>query len=101
MIVISIIVLLSSIGFFPFTYYLERARVEGNVDNLSQEWLIFHEDIRNGLLYDPTDSASPHAHLFVTLKKDLSFIDVEIATGALSPRKLYKRIPLETSIKIL
>lgn len=47
MIVISVIVILTSIGFFPFSYYLERARVEKNIDSLSQEWLILHEDIRN------------------------------------------------------
>jgi hypothetical protein len=101
MIVITIIVALTSIGFFPFSYYMERAKVEKNTDSLWQEWLILHEDIRNWLLYDPLDLASPHAHLFATFKKDIDYIDIEVATGSSSPRKLYKKIPLEKPIKIL
>lgn len=100
MIVISVIVILTSIGFFPFSYYLERARVEKNIDSLSQEWLILHEDIRNWLLYDPLDPASPHAHLFVTLKTNTDYIDLEVATGSSATRKFYKRIVLEKPIEI-
>ncbi len=100
MIVITVIVVLTGIGFFPFSYYLERAKVEKNTDSLAQEWLMLHEDIRNWLLYDPLDPLSPHAHLFVTLKTDTNYIDLELATGATSVRKFYKRIPLEKPIRI-
>ncbi|MBP9811954.1 prepilin-type N-terminal cleavage/methylation domain-containing protein [Candidatus Gracilibacteria bacterium] len=101
MIVITIIVTLTGIGFFPFSYYLERARVEKNTDNLAQEWLILHEDIRNGLLYDSLDPISQHAHLFATMKKDDNFIDIEVATGSSEPKKFYKRITLDKPLRIL
>lgn len=101
MIAISIIVILTSIAFIPFSYYLERAKVEKNADSLGQEWLILHEDIRNWLLYDSLDALSPHAHLFATLKKDNDFIDIEVSTGSTATKKFYKRIDLEKPIKIL
>lgn len=101
MIAISIIVILTSIGFIPFSYYLDRARVEKNADTLGQEWLILHEDIRNWLLYNPIDTLSLHAHLYATFQKDSEYIDIEVSTWALSPKKFYKRINLEKPLKIL
>jgi prepilin-type N-terminal cleavage/methylation domain-containing protein len=46
MIVISMIAILLSIGLFPYSYYMERARVEKTVDKISQEWIIAHQNIR-------------------------------------------------------
>jgi prepilin-type N-terminal cleavage/methylation domain-containing protein len=46
MIVISMIAILLSTGIFPYSYYMERARVEKTVDKISQEWIIAHQNIR-------------------------------------------------------
>lgn len=65
MIVISIIISLLAIGFFPYSYYMERAQVESTVDMISQEWILAHRAVRNGLLYD-TDH---HANLEIAFSE--------------------------------
>lgn len=61
MIVITLVVILMGIALFPYDYYMDRSRVEKNIDMVAQEWILAHNDIKNGLLYD----ASSHAHLYL------------------------------------
>ena len=48
MIVISIIMTLMGLVFFPYTYYMQRAYTENTVDTIAQNWILAHKDIRNG-----------------------------------------------------
>jgi prepilin-type N-terminal cleavage/methylation domain-containing protein len=100
-VVISIMVTLLSMGFFPFRYYAERAKLERNLDMLSQEWRAAQEEVKNGLLSDANDSGSTQAHLFVTFEKGKSAIEIESASGATFSRKHYKTISLDRPIEIL
>ncbi len=65
MIVISMIMILMSIGMIPYGYYMDRAQVEKTIDGVTQEWVIAHNNVRNGILYD----ANHHGTLFLKFEK--------------------------------
>lgn len=96
MIVISIIMSLLAIGFFPYSYYMERARLETNVDMISQEWVLSHREVQNGLLYDNEH----HASLEFTFEKGKGSILLMLSTWSMSERKGYKTLTLDTNITI-
>lgn len=52
MIVIAMIMILMSIGMVPYGYYMDRAQVEKTIDGITQEWVLAHNSVRNGILYD-------------------------------------------------
>lgn len=65
MIVISIVIFLASLSFFPYAYYMKRSYVERSIDTLGQEWLIAHKDVRNGKLF----STDKHANIVLVFQK--------------------------------
>ncbi len=96
MIVISIILSLSAIGFFPYSYYMQRVRVENTIDIVSQEWIMAHADVRNGKLIG--DSS---AHVYMKFEKGSDHISVLTGTGwkwALTPSR---DITFDDGIKII
>ncbi len=96
MIIISMIMILMGITMFPYSYYMDRSRVEKESDMLSQEWILAHSDVKNGILYDGIS----HAHLYFSFHTGSSTIDVTLSTGGTSPEKIYKTIYLEKGIEI-
>lgn len=97
MIVISMVMILFGISLFPYDFYMDRARVENSMDIVRQEWILTHNDIKNGLLYDD----SSHAHGYIVLEKGKRSMDVYISTGSTNPKKLYRSVPFEGSVEIL
>lgn len=65
MIVISMMMILMSIGMIPYGIYMDRAQVEKTIDSISQEWVLAHNSVRNGILYDGIH----HGILFLKLEK--------------------------------
>lgn len=98
MIVIAMIALLLWSGIFPYSFYMERARVEKTLDKISQEWIIAHQDIRGWLLHEWTWS---HAHMYVQAKEGDNFITFFTSTGWMSAKKEYKKYTFESKIQIL
>lgn len=49
-IVITIIGILMSIVTLPYNYYMDRSRVERTIDSIAQEWMLAHNNVRNGVL---------------------------------------------------
>ena len=96
MIVMVIIVILMSITVFPYSFYMDRYRVEKNFDMLSQEWILAHNDVKNGLLYN----SDTHAHLYLDFASGSEQIDIYKSTGATSPRTLYRTISFDSHIQI-
>ena len=97
MIVLSMFLILFSISLFPYNFYMDRARVENSMDTIRQEWILTHQSIKNGLLYD----SSSHAHAYISLEKGKKVMDIYTSNGAMGPRKLYKSIPFEGSVEVL
>lgn len=58
MIVIAIILVLLSLVFLPYGYYMERSYVERSIDTVGQGWILAHKDIRNGKLFSEDRTAS-------------------------------------------
>ncbi len=58
MIVIAIILVLLSLVFLPYGYYMQRSYVERSIDTVGQGWILAHKDIRNGKLFDVTTTAN-------------------------------------------
>lgn len=98
MIVISMIAILLSIGLFPYSYYMERARVEKTVDKISQEWIIAHQNIRGWLLHEGSGS---HAHMYVDMRVGDWFVTFSTSTGGTSTKKEYKKYTFDSTIEIL
>lgn len=90
------IMILMGITMFPYSYYMDRSRVEKESDMLSQEWILAHSDVKNGTLYD----GFSHAHLYFSFRTLSESIDVSLSTGGTSPQKIYKTIRLEKGIEI-
>ena len=63
---------------------------------LSQEWLLAHTAIRNGMLYD----GHSHAHMYLYFHTGSQSIEVFLSTGGLSPQRLYWTIHLESAVEI-
>lgn len=51
MLVIAIIGILMALGMFPYAEYMRRAALSSSVDTVSQEWILAHKEVRNGILY--------------------------------------------------
>ncbi len=96
MIVISMIMILMGITMFPYSYYMDRSRVEKESDMLSQEWILAHSDVKNGILYDGVSLA----HLYFSFHTGSNTIDITLSTGGTSPQKIYKTLHLENGIEI-
>lgn len=96
MIVISMIIILMGITLFPYNYYMDRSRIEKDGDLIAQEWILAHNDVKNGLLYSP----DAHAHLYLTFQTGASSILLSVSTGGTSPDRPYKIIPLESKVVI-
>lgn len=58
MIVIAIILVLLSLVFLPYGYYMQRSYVERSIDTVGQGWILAHKDIRNGKLFDVSTTAN-------------------------------------------
>jgi type II secretory pathway pseudopilin PulG len=97
MIVITMIIILMSITLFPYSYYMDRARVEKNIDMIAQEWVLAHNDIRNGLLY----SGSIYAHLSLKFQKGSDTINILMSTGETASERPYRTITLDSGIEII
>lgn len=97
MIVIAMIMMLFAISIFPYNYYMDRARVENTIDTISQEWILAHNDVRNGILYDD----SHHANLYVILKKWSHTIDIMSSVWWDTPKKIYKSFSFDGNEEIL
>lgn len=97
MIVLSMFLILFSISLFPYNFYMDRARVENSMDTIRQEWILMHQSIKNGLLYDN----SSHAHAYISLEKGKWEMDIYTSTGTMSPKKLYKSIPFDGSVEVI
>lgn len=69
MIVLSIIMTLMGLVFFPYTYYMQRAYVENSIDIVGQKWILAHKDIRNGKIFDTTAATTINAHKILVFKK--------------------------------
>ncbi len=98
MIVISMMMILMSIGMIPYGIYMDRAQVEKTIDSISQEWVLAHNSVRNGILYDGIH----HGILFLKLEKWAKNIDILLASGSIvGNASVYKKISLESKIEIL
>lgn len=98
MLVITMIGILMSITMIPYGYYMDRARVERSIDQVSQEWILAHNNVRNGVL---TDNKEHNAHMYVELALGKDTIDMYTSTGGTSVKKLYKTVRLDDNIEIL
>jgi prepilin-type N-terminal cleavage/methylation domain-containing protein len=58
MIVIAIILVLLSLVFLPYGYYMQRSYVERSIDTVGQGWILAHKDIRNGKLFSEDRTAN-------------------------------------------
>lgn len=96
MIVMTMIAILFGIALFPYNYYMDRARVEKNIDHLAQEWILAHNDIRNGYLYD-TES---HAHFYLHFPLGAEKVDIYMSTWGMSPQKYLRSVPFDKGIGI-
>lgn len=97
MIVLAMIGILFSISLFPYQYYMDRYRVEKNMDMISQEWILAHSDIKNGFLYAP----DRHATGYFEFTRGASQIKLYLLSGSdLSTKKLYKVLPFEGDVQI-
>lgn len=100
MIVITMMMILSSIGMIPYGYYMDRAQVEKTLDMVSQEWILSHNSVRNGILYD----TSKHADLYIKFESGAKNIEILLASGSTfstTEKKNYKILSLESKIEIL
>lgn len=97
MIVIAMILILMSISLFPYGFYMDRARVEKNIDMIAQEWVLAHNDVRNGILY----SGSINAHLSLKFQKGSDSIDILMSTGETLSERHYRTIMLDSGIEII
>ncbi len=77
-IVITIIGILMSIVTLPYNYYMDRSRVERTIDSIAQEWMLAHNNVRNGVL---TVAKDHNAYLFVELEKGKDGITLWSSTG--------------------
>lgn len=93
---ITMIAILMGIALFPYGYYMDRSRVEKNIDSISQEWILAHNDVKNGILYD----TGSHAHLYLHFATGAESVDIYMSTGGTSPQKIYKTIPLDSNVRI-
>lgn len=96
MIVMTMIAILFGIALFPYNYYMDRARVEKNIDHLAQEWILAHNDIRNGYLYD----SQSHAHFYLHFPLDAEKVDIYMSTGGTSPQQYLRSIPFDKNVGI-
>lgn len=58
MIVITIILSLVGLVLFPYSYYMERAYVERSIDEVGQNWILAHKEIRNGKIFSGSKNAN-------------------------------------------
>ncbi len=58
MLVMTIIITLLGLSFFPYSYYIQRASVTASIDTIGQSWILAHKDIRNGQLFNESKSAN-------------------------------------------
>jgi hypothetical protein len=98
MIVIAMVIILVWASIFPYTYYMDRARVEKTIDAISQEWVIAHQKIRGWFLAPGTTS---HAHIYVDIIKGGNSLIFSTSTGELASRKSYKTYTFDKHITIL
>lgn len=63
MIVITIVGILMGISLLPYGSYMDQAKLSGNADSLSQEWILSHKEVRNGLEIDADNNpVTPNSH---------------------------------------
>lgn len=92
MTVIGIIVFLFSMITFPYTYYMDRALVERDLDTIGQEWILAHKEIRSGKIF--TSVPLTHASTLIVFASWAGDIEKYSFTGSiqdllpLSPEKL-------------
>ena len=92
--------ILMSIGMIPYGYYMDRAQVEKTLDMVSQEWILAHNSVRNGILYD----TNKHADLYIKFESGAKNIEILLASGSTFPltnTTNYKTLSLESKIEIL
>ncbi len=110
MIVISIVIFLASLSFFPYAYYMKRSYVERSIDTLGQEWLIAHKDVRNGKLF----STDKHANIVLVFQKWAPWISAYLLSGSTLPAledfrvntsnaniKFHKQFSFDSDIEVL
>lgn len=107
MIVISIIITLLGLVFFPYSYYMQRAHVENTIDIVGQKWILAHKDVRNWKLFDNYTTANK----ILVFKKGEEQIRQYLLSGTVLPSlsaimpnpslKEENPIPLESTILLL
>jgi hypothetical protein len=81
MIVIAIILVLLSLVFLPYGYYMQRSYVERSIDTVGQGWILAHKDIRNGKLYDEATTANK----LLIFRKGATEIESYLLSGSTLP----------------
>jgi prepilin-type N-terminal cleavage/methylation domain-containing protein len=92
MIVIAIILVLLSLVFLPYGYYIERSYVERSIDTVGQGWILAHKDIRNGKLFD----LSTTANKLLIFRQGATEIESYLLSGSVIP----SLVSLETNTDI-
>lgn len=83
MIVITIIGILMGISAFPYGDYIRRARLSNSVDTISQEWILSHKKIRNGLQFDTN---ATHASIIWKFDEENNSIEKFLFSGSLDEK---------------
>ena len=67
MIVMAIVGILMGMALLPYGEYMQRARLSNSVDTISQEWVLAHQQIRNGKEFSETEPN--HASVILEFEK--------------------------------
>lgn len=70
MIVIAIIGIIMGIGILPYGEYMRQATLSSNVDIITQEWILAHKEVRNGI-----QKADKHQNVILKITKDTNIIE--------------------------
>ncbi len=111
LIVISIIGILMTMSLFPFKSYMDRSALRQSKDEISQEWILSHKAVRNGLQFEKDDINTPnvdewkHAFVLFAFEPKSSIIELSLVRES-DPsqwihKKPYKTIELKRGIEVI
>ncbi len=120
MIVMGIIGILMTMSLFPFGSYIDRNALRQEKNELTQEWILAHKSVRNGVQYEKDDTSttdvdeSKHAYIlfefkkgereiksFLVAKKEDSNTINTLEDLDLDQKKNHKTITLDRKIQVL
>lgn len=73
LIVLSIIGIIMTIGILPYWEYMKQARLINGVDLVSQEWILAHKEVRNGIIF-PDASNLASSTTTISIPKNASIL---------------------------